>query len=259
MKIRSFSKIPSIIDIPNLLDIQLKSFESFLQKDVPPEKREKEGLQEVFEDSFLKTKEKDEGISDIHGNYRLKFVKYDVGEPKYTVRECQERDMTYAGSLKATLQLVIYEKGDKGERKPVRDVMEQEVYLGDLPLITKAGTFVINGAERVIVSQLHRSPGIFFAEEIHPNGKRLYSARIIPYRGSWVEFTMDVNDLMFVHIDRRRKIPVTILLRALGYPTDENLLSLFYKVKPVKTGKGLLGMICAVPVVDMSTGEVIVD
>jgi DNA-directed RNA polymerase subunit beta len=259
MKIRSFSKIPSIIDIPNLLDIQLKSFESFLQMDVPPEKREREGLQEVFEDSFLKTKEKDEGISDIHGNYRLKFVKFDVGEPKYTVRECQERDMTYAGSLKATLQLVIYEKGDKGEKKPVRDVMEQEVYLGDLPLITKAGTFVINGAERVIVSQLHRSPGIFFAEEIHPNGKRLYSARIIPYRGSWVEFTMDVNDLMFVHIDRRRKIPVTILLRALGYPTDENLLSLFYKVKSVKTGKGLLGMICAVPVVDMSTGEVIVD
>ncbi|MCK4232271.1 DNA-directed RNA polymerase subunit beta, partial [candidate division WOR-3 bacterium] len=192
-------------------------------------------------------------------NYRLKFVKFDVGEPKYTVRECQERDMTYAGSLKATLQLVIYEKGDKGEKKPVRDVMEQEVYLGDLPLITKAGTFVINGAERVIVSQLHRSPGIFFAEEIHPNGKRLYSARIIPYRGSWVEFTMDVNDLMFVHIDRRRKIPVTILLRALGYPTDENLLSLFYKVKSVKTNKGLLGMICVVPVVDISTGEVIVD
>ena len=166
MKKRDFSKIPPIIDIPNLLDIQLESFENFLQKDVPPEKREKEGLQGVFQDIFP--------IDDIHSNYRLEFVKYDVGEPKYTVRECQERDMTFAGPLKATLRLIVYDKGAKSEEKPVKEVLApREVYLGDLPLITDAGTFVINGAERVIVSQLHRSPGIFFAEDIHPNGKRL--------------------------------------------------------------------------------------
>jgi len=177
---RAFSKIFSIIDIPNLLDIQLESFENFLQRHVDSEKRKNEGLQAVFEDVFQKTDDAEEGIVDIHGNYRLKFIKYDIGEPKYTVRECQDRDMTYAGSLKATLQLVIYQKGEKGEERPVKDIMEQEVYLGDLPLMTPAGTFIINGAERVIVSQLHRSPGIFFSEEIHPNGKRLYSAGSFP-------------------------------------------------------------------------------
>jgi DNA-directed RNA polymerase subunit beta len=252
MKTRDFSKIPPIIDIPNLLDVQLESFEIFLQKDVKVKKREKEGLQAVFEDIFP--------IDDIHGNYRLEFVRYDIGESKYTVRECQERDMTYAGPLKATLRLVIYEKRGKGEEKVVKEIMEpREVYLGDLPLITDAGTFVINGAERVIVSQLHRSPGIFFAEDIHPNGKRLYSARIIPYRGSWVEFTLDVNDLMFVHIDRRRKIPVTVLLRALGYSTDGDLLGLFYEIGMQKTGKSLVGKVCAQSIVDTSTGEVIID
>lgn len=251
MKKRDFSKIPPIIAIPNLLDVQLKSFNDFLQKAAEPEQRKGEGLEGVFRDIFP--------IEDVHGNYRLEFIKYDVGEPKYTVRECQERDMTYAGPLKTTLRLIIFEKGDKGEKK-IKDIMEnREVYLGDLPLMTEAGTFVINGAERVIVSQLHRSPGIFFAEEIHPNGKHLYSARIIPYRGSWVEFTLDVNDLMFVHIDRRRKIPVTILLRALGYPTDHELLSLFYQVKRAKIGKSLLGQICAASVVDTKTGEVVID
>jgi DNA-directed RNA polymerase subunit beta len=252
LKKRNFSQIPPIIDIPNLLDVQLESFANFLQMDVSPESREDEGLQGVFQDIFP--------IDDIHGNYRLEFVKYDVGEPKYTVRECQERDMTYAGPLKATLRLIIYEKGSKGQKKPVKEVMEpREVYLGDLPLITEAGTFVINGAERVIVSQLHRSPGIFFAEDIHPNGKRLYSARIIPYRGSWVEFTLDVNDLMFVHIDRRRKIPVTILLRALGYSTDEDLLGLFYKVNAQKVGADLVGKTCAASIVNTTTGEVVID
>ncbi len=249
---RDFSKIRSIIDIPNLLDIQLESFRNFLQVDVDPEKRDNDGLQAVFADVFP--------IDDIHGNYKLEFVKYDVAEPKYSVRECQERDMTYAGPLKATLRLIIYDKGDKGAKKTVKDIMEnREVYLGDLPLMTEAGTFIINGAERVIVSQLHRSPGIFFSEDIHPNGKRLYSARIIPYRGSWVEFTLDVNDLMFVHIDRRRKIPVTILLRALGYSSDEDLLSLFYDVKVLDTSKALVGKVCAASIVDTSTGEVIVD
>ncbi|MFC1682651.1 DNA-directed RNA polymerase subunit beta [Candidatus Zixiibacteriota bacterium] len=262
MQKKDFSKITPIIDVPNLLDVQLRSFEDFLQKDVPPEKRQLEGLQGVFKDIFQTAQGVDEGITDIHNNYRLNFVKYEVGEPKYSVRECQERDMTYAGPLKATLQLVVYQKGEKGEKvekKPVKDIIEQEVYLGDLPLITPAGTFVINGAERVIVSQLHRSPGIFFSEEIHPNGKRLYSARIIPYRGSWVEFTLDINDLMFVHIDRRRKIPVTILLRALDFPTDESLLDLFYNVKSLKFGKALVGRVAAAPVVDTKTGEVLID
>jgi DNA-directed RNA polymerase subunit beta len=248
---RSFSKLKSDADIPNLLDVQLKSYEDFLQSDLQPEKRENKGLQTVFKTVFP--------ISDVRENYSLEFVKYMLGTPRYTVRECLERNMSYAAPLKATLRLVVRES--QGKTKTVKDIIEQEVFLGELPLITEKGTFLINGAERVVVSQLHRSPGVFFDEEIHPSGKRLFSARIIPYRGSWVEFTLDVNDVMHVNIDSRRKIPATTLLRALGYSTDEEIINLFYGTEKVElAGKKkaqLVGRICADTKVDKSTGEVI--
>ncbi|RMH70992.1 MAG: DNA-directed RNA polymerase subunit beta [Gemmatimonadetes bacterium] len=213
---RDFSRLKSAIDMPNLLAIQMESFEHFLQGQTHPDERRDEGLQGVFTSIFP--------ISDPNENFTLEFVRYTLGEPKYTVQECQERDVTYAVPLKVTLRLVIRET-DKSEKR-VKDVIEQNVYLGELPIITDKGTFIINGAERVIVSQLHRSPGVFFDEEMHPKGKRLFSSRIIPYRGSWVQFSMDINDVMYVHIDKRRKIPVTVLLRALGYATDEVLLDI---------------------------------
>ncbi len=250
---RSFSKLKSDADIPNLLDVQLKSYEDFLQSDIEPEKRGHKGLQAVFKTIFP--------ISDVRENYSLEFVKYMLGTPRYSVRECLERNMSYAAPLKSTLRLVVRES--QGKTKTVKDIIEQDVFLGELPLITDKGTFLINGAERVVVSQLHRSPGVFFDEEIHPSGKRLFSARIIPYRGSWVEFTLDVNDVMHVNIDSRRKIPATTLLRALGYSTDEEILSLFFEWEKVElTGKKktqLVGRICAETKVDKSTGEVIIS
>ncbi|MBN1827436.1 MAG: DNA-directed RNA polymerase subunit beta [Candidatus Eisenbacteria bacterium] len=250
----NFSKIPPIMDIPNLLDVQLQSFEHFLQMSLPPEKRKNQGLQSVFNEIFP--------ISDARGNFSLEFVSYSLGEPKYDVDECQERDVTFAAPLKATLRLLVKETVD-GEKK-VKEVIEQEVYLGELPTITDKGTFIINGAERVIVSQLHRSPGVFFDEEIHPNGKRLFAARIIPYRGSWVEFTTDINDIMYAHIDRKRKLPVTILLRSLGYSSNESILELFYDVEELNFSSyrkkdELVGRILASDVVDEKggTGEVL--
>ncbi|MFH1279294.1 MAG: DNA-directed RNA polymerase subunit beta [Candidatus Eisenbacteria bacterium] len=250
----NFSKIPSIMDIPNLLDVQLKSFESFLQMELPAEKRKNQGLQAVFNEIFP--------ISDARGNFSLEFVSYSLGEPKYDVDECQERDVTFAAPLKATLRLLVKEAVD-GEKK-VKEVIEQEVYLGELPIITGKGTFIINGAERVIVSQLHRSPGVFFDEEIHPNGKRLFTARIIPYRGSWVEFTTDINDIMYAHIDRKRKIPVTVLLRALGYSANDSILELFYDIEELnfttsRKKDELVGRVLAADVIDekAGTGEVL--
>ena len=249
-----FSKNPPVMDIPNLLDVQLKSFENFLQMLSDPLKRKDQGLQAVFNEIFP--------ISDARGNFSLEFVSYNLGEPKYDVDECQERDVTYAAPLKATLRLMVKETVD-GEKK-VREVIEQEVYLGELPIITSKGTFIINGAERVIVSQLHRSPGVFFDEEIHPNGKRLFTARIIPYRGSWVEFTTDINDIMYAHIDRKRKIPVSVLLRALGYADNETILALYYGIKEINFSSyrkkdELVGRYLAADVVDeqSGTGEVI--
>jgi DNA-directed RNA polymerase subunit beta len=213
-----FSKTQPILDMPNFLDVQLESFQEFLQADVPHQKRLNRGLQAVFQEVFP--------ISDPRENFTLEFEKYELGRPKYTVAECIERDMTYAAPLKATLRLIVRE--DVEDKKRVKDIIEQPVYLGELPMMTDRGTFIVNGSERVVVSQLHRSPGVFFEEEIHPNGRRLYSARVIPYHGSWLEFTLDVNDVMHVHIERRRKIPATVLLRALGYEKSEQILSLFY-------------------------------
>ena len=213
--------------MPHLLDIQTRAFEALLQLDAASHDREDIGLERVFKDLFP--------ITDVHENFSLEFVRYSLGEPKYTVEECIERDMTYSAPLKATLQLVINEVVN--EQKRPRNIIEKEVYLGELPLLTPLGTFVINGAERVIVSQLHRSPGVVFEESTHPNGQRLISARIIPFRGSWVEFTVDIHDVVYVHIDKKKKFPATALLRAFGYGTNSDILRLFFAVRDLDLTK----------------------
>jgi len=216
----SFGKLGSAMPMPHLLDIQTRAFERLLRPET--EKGEDDiGLERVFRDLFP--------IAELNENYSLEFVKCAIGEPKYTVEECIERDMTYSAPLKATLRLLIMEEV-AGTKRP-KNILEKEVYLGELPLLTPLGTFVINGAERVIVSQLHRSPGVVFEETIHPNGQRLFSARIIPFRGSWVEFTIDIHDVVFVHIDKKKKFPATALLRAFGYSTNSQILELFYAKK----------------------------
>ncbi|MEO5618423.1 MAG: DNA-directed RNA polymerase subunit beta [Candidatus Eisenbacteria bacterium] len=252
---KSFSKIDAQWDlqIPNLLEVQLKSFRDFLQMETDSSRRRNEGLQEVFTGVFP--------ITDARELYSLEFVGYEIGEPKYTMAECVERDLTYSAPLKARLRLITREEVDGVKRD--KDVIEQEVYLGELPIITDNGTFIINGAERVIVSQLHRSPGVFFDELTHPNGKLLFTARIIPYRGSWVEFSLDVNDVMHVHIDRKRKLPVSVLLRALGFVGDREILELFYEKETLdvraKKAEAVLGRICAQDIVDESTGEILLE
>src|SRR6202165_4509380 len=222
----SFAKLPTGMPMPHLLDIQTRAFQSLLQPDGRGAKGADVGLERVFKDLFP--------IQDVNGNYSLEFVKYGLGEAKYTVEECIERDMTYSVPLKATLQLVVMEEvGETTKTKRPKNIIEKEVYLGELPILTPLGTFVINGAERVIVSQLHRSPGVVFEESIHPNGQRLFSARIIPFRGSWVEFTVDIHDVIYVHIDKKKKFPDTALLRAFGYGGNADVLKLFYAVKDI--------------------------
>jgi len=221
MKQISFGKLDEGMEMPHLLDIQTRAFEALLQLDAASHDREDVGLERVFKDLFP--------ITDVHENFSLEFVRYSLGEPKYSVEECIERDMTYSAPLKATLQLVINEEVN-GVKRP-RNIIEKEVYLGELPLLTGLGTFVINGAERVIVSQLHRSPGVVFEEATHPNGQRLISARIIPFRGSWVEFTVDIHDVIYVHIDKKKKFPATALLRAFGYGENRDILRLFFGVR----------------------------
>jgi DNA-directed RNA polymerase subunit beta len=259
---RSYAKLSFEAQMPNLLEVQLKSYEEFLQAQVQPEKRQYFGLQRVFGEVFP--------VSDIRENYSVEFVKYTLGKPRYTIPECQDRNMTFAVPLKATLRLLAFEVPEEGEAPPkdtkkdkprkVQDVIEQDVYLGEFPLITEQGTFIINGSERVIVSQLHRSPGVFFDDEIHPNGKRLFEARIIPYRGSWVEITLDINDMMWLSSDGRKKLPITTFLRALGYSNDEDILKLFYETEKVPlTSKGItkaIGKLSAQTLVDTESGEV---
>ncbi|HXT17923.1 MAG TPA: DNA-directed RNA polymerase subunit beta [Gemmatimonadaceae bacterium] len=223
----SFAKLEQGMEMPHLLDIQTRAFEALLQLDAASHDREDIGLERVFKDLFP--------ITDVHENFSLEFVRYSLGEPKYTVEECIERDMTYSAPLKATLQLVINEVVN--EQKRPRNIIEKEVYLGELPLLTPLGTFVINGAERVIVSQLHRSPGVVFEESTHPNGQRLISARIIPFRGSWVEFTVDIHDVVYVHIDKKKKFPATALLRAFGYGTNSDILRLFFATRDLDLTK----------------------
>ncbi len=217
-----------MIDIPNLIDIQRRSADRFLQADVEPEKRENLGLQSVFNSIFP--------IRDFNDTASLEFVAYTLEEPKYDVYECLQRGMTYAAPIKVTIRLIVWDNAEGGGHN-IRDVKEQEVYFGEIPLMTENGTFVINGTERVIVSQLHRSPGIFFdvvqSSAVTTAGKKLYSCRVIPYRGSWLDIEFDHKDLIQVRIDRRRKLYATVLLKALGYGSEE-LLQLFYRPETIR-------------------------
>jgi DNA-directed RNA polymerase subunit beta len=255
----SFAKLPAAMPMPNMLDVQLRAFQNLLQTEEATGERHDVGLERVFNEVFP--------ITDVNEKFSLEYVSYSLGEPKYSVEECIERDMTFAAPLKATLRLVVWEDVEDGERRP-KDIIEKEVYLGDLPLLTDLGTFVINGSERVIVSQLHRSPGVVFEETIHPNGSKLYSARIIPFRGSWVEFTVDIHDVIYVHIDKKKKFPATALLRAFGYGRDEEILRLFYTTRTgrleeesdAKTQRrDMLGSMLAEDVVDPETGEILAE
>jgi DNA-directed RNA polymerase subunit beta len=224
---RNFGKIKKIVEIPNLIEIQKRSYEEFLQRNVPPSERRDMGLQGVFKSVFP--------IKDFNETASLEFVSFSLGEPKYSVDECHERGMTYAAPHKVTIQLVIWEVDPTTGARSIKNVKEQEVYFGEIPLMTDNGTFMVNGTERVIVSQLHRSPGVFFDHDkgkTHASGKLLYSARIIPYRGSWIDFEFDPRDILYVRIDRRRKFHATVLLRALGM-TTEDLLNYFYKTDTV--------------------------
>ncbi|MGA8263668.1 MAG: DNA-directed RNA polymerase subunit beta, partial [Ignavibacteriaceae bacterium] len=244
----SFGVIPSVIDVPDLLSIQTASFEEFIQMQIPAAKRENKGLQQVFTTNFP--------IFDNKENYRLDFLEYFIEKPRFSVSECLERGLTFAAPLKGKLRLSTKDP----ETEEFVNSVEQEVYLGNLPFMTEKGTFVINGAERVVVSQLHRSPGVAFSQTVHPNGTPIYSARIIPLRGSWVEFATDINYVMYVYIDRRKKFPASTLLRALGFATDEEILNLFDLVEEVTIKKvdieDYIGRTIASDVFDMSTGEI---
>ncbi len=243
--------------MPNLLDVQVQSFAKLIEQETDPEKQWDFSLDRVFAEIFP--------ISDVNENFTLEYVSSTLGDPKYSVEECIERDMTFASPLKATLRLIVWEELEEKERRP-KDIIEKEVYLGDLPLLTELGTFIINGAERVVVSQLHRSPGVVFEENVHPNGSRLHSARIIPFRGSWVEYTIDINDVCYVHIDKKKKFPATALLRAFGYGTDEELYKLFYTTRDLTLKKDhfgvnseIYGQVLATEIVDPETGEILLE
>ena len=224
---KNYAKITKIIDIPNLIDIQKQSYDKFLQKDTPSDQREDVGLQGVFKSVFP--------IKDFSETSSLEFVSYHLDKPKYDVDECRQRGMTFAAPIKVVIRLVVWDTNEETGYQSIRDVKEQEVYFGEIPLMTENGTFIINGTERVVVSQLHRSPGVFYDHDkgkTHSSGKLLYSARVIPYRGSWLDFEFDPKDILYVRIDRRRKLHATVLLRALGYST-EDLLNYFYATEGI--------------------------
>src|SRR5580692_6834403 len=231
---KEFSKITSPVEIPNLIELQRKSYEKFLQAEVPPAKRDPSGLQAVFKSVFP--------IEDFNRTASLEFESYTLEKPKYDVGECRQRGMTFAAPLKITVRLVVYDVDEEAGTRNIRDIKEQEVYMGEIPLMTDAGSFIINGTERVIVSQLHRSPGVIFdhdAGKSHSSGKILYSARVIPHRGSWLDFEFDHKDHLYARIDRKRKLPATIVLRAMGMGTQE-ILKYFYKEETIlfeKDGK----------------------
>ena len=252
----SFAKLHAAMPMPNLLDVQTRSFEKLVDTAEPEAESWDFCLDRVFRDIFP--------VADVNGDLSLEYVSCSLGEPKYSVEECIERDMTYAAPLKAMLRLVIFEKSGR-KRRRADTIIEKEVYLGDLPLLTGLGTFVINGAERVVVSQLHRSPGVVFEEDIHPNGRRLNKARIIPFRGSWVEFTIDINDICYVHIDKKKKFPATALLRAFGYDGDAEIYRLFFEARaapvpgPDDDVRELLGAVVAEEIVDPETGEILIE
>ena len=252
----NFASIKDPMPCPDFLEVQLKSFEDFLQLDTPPEKRVNDGLYKVFAENFP--------ITDTRNNFVLEFLDYYIDPPRYSINECLERGLTYSVPLKAKLKLYCTDPDHEDF-----DTVIQDVFLGPIPYMTKQGTFIINGAERVVVSQLHRSPGVFFGQSVHANGTPLYSARIIPFKGSWIEFATDINNVMYAYIDRKKKLPVTTLLRAIGFDSDKDILDIFdlaeeYKVSKASMKK-VLGRKMAGKViktqqedfVDADTGEVV--
>ncbi|HAK00409.1 MAG TPA: DNA-directed RNA polymerase subunit beta, partial [Bacteroidales bacterium] len=252
----SFSSVSSHFDYPDFLELQLQSFQDFFQLETTPENRKNEGLYKVFSENFP--------ISDARNNFKLEFIDYFIDPPKYSILECIERGLTYSVPLKAKLKLYCTDP----EHEDFETII-QDVYLGMIPYMTPRGTFVVNGAERVVVSQLHRSPGVFFGSSIHANGAQLYSARIIPFKGSWIEFATDINNVMYAYIDRKKKLPVTTLFRAIGFESDKDILDIFIptdEIKVSKTGlKKYIGRKLAARVlrpevediVDLDTGEVV--
>ncbi len=260
MKFKNYSRItkksreaglPSVA-VPNLLAMQVESFDEFLQRDIHPLKRRNYGLQEVLTSIFP--------LEDQKGIFHLEFIDFIVLKEKYSTQECIERNLSFQAPIKARMRLVIYDEEilkETGEKR-VKSTIEQDVFLGEIPLITNQGTFIINGAERVIISQLHRSPGIFFSETKHPNGKMLYSAKLIPQNGSWLEFNMDSYDAMFVLIDKRRKLPVSVLLRAVGLSTNEDLRNHFYETEEISVADAKDRFTYA-EIVDQNTGEVLLE
>jgi DNA-directed RNA polymerase subunit beta len=258
---KQFGSLGEVAVMPNLIEVQKSSYDDFLMVKEPPGGRPDQGLQTVFKSVFP--------ISDFSGRATLEFVRYEFEPPKYDVDECQQRDMTFAAPLKVKLRLIVFDVNEETGAKSVKDVKEQDVYMGDMPFMTPNGTFIINGTERVIVSQMHRSPGVFFDHDrgrTHASGKLLFAARIIPYRGSWLDFEFDAKDIVYVRIDRRRKLPVTTLLYALGLD-DEEILSTFYKTITVKESKRgwkvpfiaekMRGMTPSADFIDAKSGEVV--
>jgi len=249
---KSFSTIPTFVDVPDLLAIQTKAYQKFLQEWTPQEARKPFGLEGVLQSVFP--------IEDSHRNYILQYKTYFLGKPKYSPDECIDRGVTFSAPLRVRLALHITDENNKSK---YAQSIEQDVYFGNIPYMTEKGTFIINGAERVIVAQLQRSPGVFFDESLHPNGTKLYQARIIPARGSWVDFTTDINDCLFVIIDRRRKFPVTMLLRALGYSTNVDIFQAFNSIQIINLKDGdlnkHLGSTLVEDVVDVNTGEIFVE
>ncbi len=242
-KRKSYAKLDECYKLPNMLEIQLNSYTDFLQLDVPKAKRKKEGLEAAFREVFP--------IETPDGEYKLEYLNYTIGKPKYIIPECKKRGMSYAGSLRVMMRL-----------KSKKETKEQEVYLGDIPLMTETGTFIVNGDERVVVSQLHRSPGISFETELHPSGKNIYSARIIPYRGAWVEFEFDINDVMYVYVDRKRKFLATVFLRVFGYSSDDEILKAFCGIESHELTRSsqlekLVGLTIARDVVEKETNVLI--
>ena len=220
----NFATIDNQVDYPDFLDIQLKSFQSFFQTGTTLEERRNEGLYKTFTELFP--------ITDSRNNFVLEFIDYLVDPPRYSIEECIDRGLTFKVPLKVKLKLYCTDPDHEDF-----ETIIQDVYFGNIPFMTPKGTFVINGAERVVVSQLHRSPGVFFGQSFHSNGTKLYSARVIPFKGSWIEFTTDINNVMYAYIDRKKKLPVTTLLRAIGYESDRDILEIFNLADEVKVSK----------------------
>src|ERR671913_730741 len=260
---KSFGRIPEAVQMPNLIEVQRSSYEQFLQRETRSGQRRDEGIEAVFKSVFP--------IKDFNERAVLEYVSYEFEEPKYDVEECIQRDMTYAAPLKVKLRLIVFEMDEETGARSVKDIKEQDVYMGDIPLMTNNGTFVVNGTERVIVSQMHRSPGVFFDHDkgkTHSSGKLLFASRIIPYRGSWLDIEFDAKDIVHARIDRKRKIPVTSLLFALGLDSEEILHTFYNRLVYTRDKNGwripfdadrMKGFKATVDLVDAKTGEVVLE